>query len=295
MRELVLVLLSAAALCAQSAPAVMEYTGKPLVVEGKCSAEAIHDLGLSCTIDEPCALYLELSDVQAVGDRLVVTGNLHTNTTTIESILLSSDDFGRTWSEAHARIPSAVLDRIQFYDFEAGWISGHLLQPLPRDAFFLITADGGKTWRKRMIFGETRPGAVELFWFDTRSHGLLLMDHPSAEDGMKHELWESMTAGDSWSVRQVDSKPIPLNRPAPSGALRIRADAKTQSQRVERQAGPKWDVVTSFRVSAGECKPPPPPAEAPPPETAVEPSDQPAPSKVPLSKRPPSLKPKRVK
>src|SRR5687768_6224039 len=114
MRGFVLVVVSLARLWGQTA------------VEPRCSVEMINELGLSCSIDEPCPVFLELADVQAVGDRLVLTGNLHTGTTTLESVLLVSDDAGKNWTEGHERIRNAVLDRIQFSDFETGWISGHL-------------------------------------------------------------------------------------------------------------------------------------------------------------------------
>jgi len=291
MRHLILAV-SAAILVGQSTPAVMQSTGKPIAVPARCTAEMIHDLGLSCSAEQPCPIYLDLSDIQAVGDRLVIAGNLHTGSTTIESILLSSDDTGKTWLEPHARIPMAILDRIQFYDFEVGWINGHLLQAIPRDAFFLITSDGGKTWRKRPVFGETRPGAVELFFFDSRAHGQLLIERSPSEDGIRHELWESMTGGDSWNVRQVDSKPIPLSRPPAARAWRIRSDAKTQSHRIEHQVGPKWEAVASFVISPGECKPPPPP-ETDPSKEIVEPEpESPAPKPAP-AKRPATSKSKR--
>jgi hypothetical protein len=133
---------------------------------------------------------------------------------------------------------------------------------------------------------------VEQFWFDTRTHGLLLIHQPHAEDGNRYGLWESMTSGDSWNVKQVDSKPIAFSRPEQTVAWRIRADAKTQMHRIERQGGPKWETVASFRVKAGECKPPTPPPEAEPPNEVKE--EPPAP-RPPAAKKPPSLKPKRSK
>jgi len=283
-----------AILYGQAAPAPIQNTGKPMTIEARCTAEMIHDLGLNCSLDQPCPIHLELSDIEAVGDRLIVSGNLHTGRTTLESVLLVSDDAGKTWVEAHARLPMTVLDRIQFHDFEIGWINGHVLQTIPKDAFFLITSDGGKTWRKRPIFGESRPGAIQVFWFDSRTHGLLLMEGGASEDGIKYELWESMTSGDSWNIRQADAKPIPLSRPPSTKAWRIQADAKTQSHRIERQTGSKWEVVASFRVTPGECKPPPPPPEPDPPKETVAPEpDDPSPPKTPGSKKPPTLKPKR--
>jgi hypothetical protein len=295
MRYLLLIAWTAA-LWGQPAPPaetpVIENTGKPMNVKAGCTAEMINDLGLSCSADEPCPIFLEFSGIAAVADRIIVAGNLHTTTTTLESILLTSDNAGKTWVEAHPRISMGVLDHVQFFDFELGWINGHILQPTPKDAFFLISSDGGKTWRKRPVSGESMPGGVQQFWFDSRTHGLMLIERPPSDDGMRHELWESMTGGDSWSVRQVDSKPITVTRPAasPSG-WRIHSDSKTQSHRIERQAGTKWEPVASFRVSAGECKPPPPAEEK---ETVVEPPVEVSqPVKPPPAKRPPTLKPRR--
>jgi hypothetical protein len=273
-------------------PAILENTGKPMTVRAACSLEMVTDLGLSCSAEEPCPIYLELSDLTAVGDRLVVSGNLHTSTTTLESVLLTSDNMGKTWVEGHARVPMAMLDRVQFFDFELGWVNGHILQPTPKDAFFLITSDGGKTWRKRPVSGESTPGAIQQFWFDSRTHGLMLIERPPSDDGMRHELWESMTSGDSWNVRQVDSKPIPVTRPAPAASpWRIHSDSKTQAHRIERQAGAKWEPVASFSVKAGECKPAPPSeTEAPAANPAAE---TPETVKPRPSQRSPTLKPKR--
>ena len=75
---------------------------------------------------------------------------------TLYSILLATEDAGNTWIEPHPRIRASGLDQIQFIDFQNGWISGANLQSAPRDPFLLITTDGGKTWRQRPIFDESR-------------------------------------------------------------------------------------------------------------------------------------------
>jgi hypothetical protein len=71
---------------------------------------------------------------------------------------------------------SSGLDQIQFFDFENGWISGANLQSAPRDPFLLITTDGGKSWRPRPIFEESRVASIERFWFESRKLGTLLID-----------------------------------------------------------------------------------------------------------------------
>jgi hypothetical protein len=252
--------------------------------------ETVQNLSLPCTPDQPCPMYLELAGAAQVGPRLLVTGNIHTGSATIESVLLISDDEGQTWTEPHARISGAVLDQVQFLDVETGWINGHLLLNLPRDPFFLVTTDGGKSWRRRPVTSESRTGVVEQFWFDSRTSGRLALDRVrAAENGMRYEIWDSLTGGESWSIRQVDSRPVPFKKPVVEPDLRLRTDAPSQSYRLERREGDRWAAVVSFAVSAGQCKPElPEPTEAvPPPPQPEFPVGEPTPS---APRKPPSLK-----
>lgn len=276
------VFLLASVICAQSP--THENKGKPIQITGSCKADDLGILGLSCTASEPCPLFLELSGVEQVGNRLIVTGNLHTNSATVESVLLASENDGLTWIEPAARIPGAVLDELQFIDFESGWISGHLLLPKPRDPFFLLSTDGGKTWRRRPMSGEPAPGAIQSFRFDSKQHGLVVLDRLyKTEAGMRYEVYESMTSGESWMLQRVTDKPVALKSPesAPR-AFRIRIDSPSKSFRVERRNGAAWTSLATFAVAAGECKvdiPPEPEAPAPPEETPpVEPGPKPPPS-----------------
>lgn len=260
----IVIVLGAATLTIQSA------SSQGMVrISATCSAETVQALSLPCSGDHPCPLYLEVAAAEQVGPRMVVTGNIHTGSMTLESVLLTSDDDGRTWSEPHGRLRSAVLDQIQFIDFEAGWINGHVLTNVPRDAFLLLTTDGGRTWRRRPVFGESRTGVVEQFWFDSRNHGTLTIDRVrAAENGFRYELWETLTGGESWSVKQVDSRPVPFRKPPREPLLRFRADADKDVHRLERRSNSAWTEVATFAISAGECKPaeaagppePPPPA-----------------------------------
>src|SRR3954471_22408331 len=56
-----------------------------------CPPEDIEQFGLNCSVDEPCTVLLELSAAEAVGNRIIVTGNLHTRDATLLSLLLTSD------------------------------------------------------------------------------------------------------------------------------------------------------------------------------------------------------------
>ena len=276
---------------AQEAPAVLEYTGQPMRLAFQCTEEDIRSFGLTCPAHQPCPVYLELAEVEPVGNRLFVSGNLHTEAVTLSSVLLAGSDGGRAWHEPHDRIRSAGLDLIQFLDFEAGWMAGQFLHAVPRDPFLLLTTDGGKSWRLRPVSGEGRVGAIDSFLFDSRTHGLLLLDRRMAgEETSRFEMYETQTGGASWMIREVSDRPIADARKlarTPVSGWRIRADA--ESYRVEKRVGENWETVAAFLTRVGECRVPEltvAPEPAVPPE-APEPEAPPAPRKPPSLKRPP--------
>lgn len=282
----------ACALAAQEAERpVLQNTGKPMVVDFRCTADDIQWAGLGCTEDAPCPVYLELSDVETVGNRIFASGNIHSGMGTLYSVALASDDAGKTWREIHERIRGATLDRIQFIDFEAGWMGGQTVFPLPRDPFFLITSDGGKTWRKRPVFSETRSGAIEQFWFNSRSNGSLILDRGQAGDLGRYEAYESPNGGETWMLREASDRQPRIKRDAglPSD-WRIRADAATKAHVVERRQGEKWAALASFAVALEACTPPPPPEPPaqPEPEAGAPPAPEPA-TPAPGPKAPPTL------
>ena len=228
-----------------------------------CTAEDIDALGLSCSIDEPCPVFLELSAVESTGVRLFLAGNLHTERNTLFSILLASEDSGKTWTEPTQRIRSGSLDQIQFVDLQYGFVSGGLIGSLPRDPFFLTTSDGGKTWRDRPVFDEGRIGTVAQFQFDSKTNGLMIFDRTKRpEDGNRWELHETMTGGDTWMPKQFSSKPMTLKQKsitAEERGWRIREDSRSKTLRLEQKAATGgWTQVAAFPIRAGECKPPEP-------------------------------------
>jgi hypothetical protein len=238
-------------------PAILANSGAPIRVAYECSNEELSASGLHCSEEEPCQVYLELSAVESVGARLFLVGNIHTQSITIQSVLLASSDTGMTWSEPFERIRRASLDRIQFFDYATGWISGQIVQPLPRDPFFLLTTDGGATWRRRPVFSESRTGAVESFRFDSATNGTLWIDRSqSGEPSAAYERYESTTGGESWTLREAVARP-----PAASAekerdtGWRLRPDEKTHAYRLERRAASRWQPVAAFLIPLATCAP----------------------------------------
>lgn len=266
MRQLAAVLLlvfSAAAQTVQpgdsaAAPAaVLRYEGRPMQVPVSCTEEDIQSLGMSCSADAPCAVYLELSALEVLAGRMVVAGNLHTESATLFSIVLASEDGGKTWVESHPRIRQGALDQMQFFDLANGWISGQTIASLPRDPFFLVTIDGGKSWRQRPVFGEPHLGSIEKFHFTSATDGRVLVDRAQSGEGGRYALLESKTGGDSWGIVQITTAPpanLKFDRAA-SGAWRLQANGTAKAYQVERREKDRWAAVAAFAVQAGSCAP----------------------------------------
>ena len=237
-------------------PPVLQNTGKPMLVPFQCMPEDIQSAGLACSEDDPCQIYLELAALATTGSRILAAGNLHAEAATLYSVLLGSEDSGRTWREVYQRVRGAGLDHLQFVDGENGFASGLALSPLPQDPFLLITHDGGKTWRQTAIFSEPRIGSIVQFYFDGPKNGSLIIDRGLGADGDRYELYESQDGGDSWGIRQTSVKPLKLKTEPPVNAdWRIRADASTKAFQIEHRAGQRWTSEAAFTVRVGVCKP----------------------------------------
>ncbi len=231
-----LVLLIGSVVFAQS-PVKLDYT---------CTPEDVDGFGLSCSAEEPCTVFLELSSVEAIGTKIFVAGDLHTDRTTLYSVLLASEDGGKTWSEPQKRMRASALEQIQFTDYANGWISGQEIEPLPKDPFFLITTDGGKSWRRKPVFDESRFGSIAQFWFDSRTSGQLVIDQAS-----KHEVYQSQTGGESWELKEMTAQPVKL-KTRENNTWRLRADGKVYH--LEQRGSSTWEPVAKFTIRTSECK-----------------------------------------
>jgi hypothetical protein len=247
--------------------AVLRNDGQPIRVPFACISENLDWAGLACADDDPCSIYLELNAVAAAGKKVFVAGNLHAQSATLSSILLGSDDGGLTWKETAPPVRGAALDQFQFYDAQRGWASGETVYPLARDPFFLITSDGGESWRNRAVTDEGGPGSIQRFLFDSPQHGELLVDGGKGADGGRYKKYESDTGGDSWSIRAAtDTAPKMLGASAADPDYRIAAGK--DAYRIEKRTGGKWSSIVMFAVSAATCKSEqkeaaPPPVAAP--------------------------------
>ncbi len=255
--------------CPLLAQAPAPGSAKPQALTAVCADAEINDFGLECSAEEPCPIYLELTAVDALGSKLFVTGNFHTGTVTLWSVLLASEDEGKTWSEPLSRIRGAVLDQLQFLDFENGWTAGHLTGNLPKDPFFVKTTDAGKTWRRVPVFEDTAYGTIEHFWFTSKTQGELIVNR-RGDARNRYQRLQTMTGGDSWMMQEVSAKPIASPRPRAGVATadwRVRADGPSKAFRVERREAGRWQAVASFPLRGGACQPAPPkPPEPPPPQ-----------------------------
>jgi photosystem II stability/assembly factor-like uncharacterized protein len=250
---------------------------QPIRVAYACPEEDLQFAGLSCTDDEACAIYLELSAVVADGQKIVAAGDLHSNSATLGSVLLLSDDSGATWKEPAARIQGAALDQLQFYNPQTAWAAGETQYPLPRDPFFLLTTDGGETWRQRLIGEEGSAGAVQRFWFDSAQHGQAIVDAGKASASARYQTYESETGGESWALTGKRDQPPKLTHALPAddnSDWRLGPSKDGKAFLIERRADAQWTPVASFLIEVANCRshaaelkePAPPDDDAVPPE-----------------------------
>ena len=239
----------------------LENKGQPMTLPFRCTAEDIRWAGLSCAEEDPCPIFLELSSAESVGTRLGVTGNIHAEAVTIYSVLLASDDTGKTWTEAFERVRGAGLDRIDPLDASTVWISGQELFPIPQNPFLLASSDGGKSWERKPVLNEAaenRFGSVQQFHFTGKNDGSLIVDRGPGNGGdATFVLYETRDGGESWQLKQESNQPLRIGQPSPSAEWRVRVESASRAYHVERRQGEKWIRVAAFSVNLDKCKPPP--------------------------------------
>ncbi|MBI3668096.1 MAG: hypothetical protein HY236_18005 [Acidobacteria bacterium] len=238
------------------APA-LTYQHQPLRLPLACRAEDFEAAGLDCSEEEPCRVFLELTAVDAAVSKVLLVGNLHTAVATVSAIALLSEDAGATWRQPVKGEPGGGFESVQFLDPQRAWISVLSQGSLAADPYLLATVDGGHTWQKLAIWTEEgRAGLLQLFQFDSKTHGLALIDRSAAGTfNDRYELYETLDGGASWVLRQISSRPITLKWTARRNPdWRLREDPKVKTYELERRAGESWVRMANFRAELGVCK-----------------------------------------
>ncbi len=228
----------------------------PVHVEYTCPAEDIEAFGLTCSEDRPCPIFFEVSAVDSFGSHIFVAGDIHTPTTTLYGVLLSTEDGGASWNESIPRMRSTAFEQLQVIAGRGegyGWLSGQRLEPLPKDPFFLLTTDGGKSWRVRPLFEDTRFGSIVDFWFDSPLTGELVFDD-SVGKVTRQEMYGTMTGGESWEIRQTSAKVLQLKPHSRDAAWSISAPPGSATYLIEHSVNGAKVAIARFLIHIGDCK-----------------------------------------
>jgi photosystem II stability/assembly factor-like uncharacterized protein len=243
-----------ATLAAAQEPVILSNLGEPMRLPYACAEEELAAAGLSCSAKEPCPIYLELAAVAANGSKLLVAGDLHASSATLASVLLLSEDSAATWKEPTARIRGAAIEQLQF-NAQTVWAAGETQVPLPRDPFFLLSTDGGASWRKQPIGEEDSPGTVQRFWFDSPKHGEAIVDAGKTAGGGRYLSYESENGGESWSLTGGSDK-APKLRHAPAdenSEWRIATSKDGKAVGIEHRLDGEWTRAASFAIEVAQC------------------------------------------
>jgi hypothetical protein len=254
-------------------PVVYHYTGEaPIALDCVCGNAEIQEHGLSCTVDEPCSVYLELDALAAVGEKLLLAGDLHTGTATLWSVLLASDDGGATWSEPAGRLRGVSLYLLECPGEQVCYAAGHTSGGVPRDPLLLRGAIGGGNWlRLPLLEEEGAIGSIEALRFDTPERGRAQVNR-GRPGALHYATLLTEDAGAHWTLAESSATRPPPVTATPASAYRFAADRSGRTLRVEKRTGAAWRTVARFSVAAGVCRaeprmpvvePVPPPAPTP--------------------------------
>lgn len=227
-------------------------------IDNVCSPPDTDAFGLTCSEEDPCPVYLELSSVEGFGANIFVSGNLHTTSVTMFGILLASDDAGKTWTEPVKRVRAATLEQVQFTDPQHGWVAGVTVDPLPRGPFLLSTVNGGQEWHRTPLSDQPALGSIQQFWFDSPFRGQMVVDRSQGKT-RQYELYGTTNGGDTWTLKASsgDSIRLPNAKPAEKANWRALPDpsaADNPAYQVERRTLTGWETLARFPIRVGECK-----------------------------------------
>lgn len=242
----------------ESAPV---YEGAVISLPTSCDVDRLEYAGIRCSAEEPCEFLLDLISVASAGDWVILAGEVHTDEATYESVVLSSSDGGKTWTETAERLPAGGIESISIVDAQTAFVAGQQGDTATGEIpFLLATGDGGKTWERRLIEtdGEKVEGLVVAFQADSATHGFLTLEQLAAT-GDAYRLYETYNGGRSWSIRQIsaDEPQIPGPRIAiKSENWSVRADSLSGEFIVAKRSSSApsgWDEQGRFDGVVGSC------------------------------------------
>ena len=213
--------------------------------------------GMSCTEDEPCAVYLELTAVESAGSKLFVSQAICTPArTTLWSILLTSEDNGQSWKRTIQQVAwrGTRTDTVPRLSPPA---SSPDTRParLPKDPFFLRTSDGGKTWSRLPLFEDGAVGLIEQFRFESATRGTVAVDRGRPGVGRYVQRWRRKTAQNPGPSGNLAADAPASGPPAiPRRWFESSPNANPKSFRIERRESGAWRTAAAFFVAAGACQ-----------------------------------------
>ncbi len=241
-------------------PPTPVYSGENVALPIECKTGKLEYSGILCSPEQPCVLYLDLAAIAAEGDFVVAAGELHSNESTLESVVLSSADGGKTWKEAAERVPAAGIEAVEIVDGGYAWAAGQQGDAATVEKpFTLYTGDYGESWSLRKLGDAEDPirGVVVDFRLDSAEHGYIILEQLSTT-GDPFQMRETYNGGRSWDIRQITAErpKIPGGRflRTPEQMWRLREDSG--AWRIERRSDAEpggWALSTSFLVEAGSC------------------------------------------
>jgi photosystem II stability/assembly factor-like uncharacterized protein len=237
------------------------YEGPVISLSTACDVDRLEYAGIRCNADRPCDLFLELVSSASEGNWVVLTGEVHTADATYESVVLSSQDGGLTWTESAERVLAGGIESISIVDAETAFVAGQQGDTATGEIpFLLVTDDGGESWETRMVTtgSEKVEGLVVAFQADTTSHGYLTLEQLAAT-GDPYRLYETYNGGRSWSIRQIsaDKPQIPGSRLAlGTEDWSVRPDVASGEFIVAKRSSSElsgWAEQGRFAGAVGSC------------------------------------------
>ena len=176
------------------------FAQAPVHVDYTCTQEDFDSFGLTCSEPQPCAVFFEISAVDAFGSRIVVAGDIHTATTTFYGVLLTTEDGGDSWYEPSR---ACVPPRSNSFNHRRTRLAQRTTPGTAAEGSILPDHDpkAEKTGAQRPLFGETRFGAIAHFRFESALTRRLIFDD-SVGKATHQELYATMNGGENLEMRQ---------------------------------------------------------------------------------------------